>query len=58
MHENETDIFYANWLDIHYPNRPQGLQAMSLYDFIRWHDIVNTKPKDNVVYYKYIGKFL
>lgn len=53
MEDDETNIFYENWLDDHYPNRPRELESMCLYDFLRWHDFVKTKPKDNVIYYKY-----
>jgi hypothetical protein len=37
-----TDLFYESWVDNHYPNRPEELQEMCLYDFVRWFDIVKT----------------
>lgn len=58
MEGDDTDIFCPNWVDVHYPKRPEELEDECLYDFLRWFDIVNTKPKDSVVYFTYGKKFL
>lgn len=40
-----TDIYFDSWVDTHYPQRPKDLDGMHLYDFVRWHDIVSSRPK-------------
>lgn len=54
-------IFFvqAGWMYIvHHPNRPEQLENICLYDFLRWYDIVKIKPKDSVLHYPYGDKFL
>lgn len=52
MQPNDDNIFCPSWVDYHYPNRPEAIENTCLYDFLRWFDIVNSKPKDSVIYYE------
>ena len=38
------DIFYPSWVDSYYPNRPDELKHMHLYDFLTWHDWEQKEP--------------
>ena len=38
------DIFYPSWVDSYYPNRPDELKHMHLYDFLAWHDWEQKEP--------------
>lgn len=58
MQGDSEDIFCPNWVDVHYPNRPEQLVNICLYDFLRWYDIVKSKPKDSVIHYRYGDKYL
>lgn len=59
MLDNDENIFCPSWVDHHYPYRPEGLENLCLYDFLRWYDIVNTKPtSENVIFYNYGDRYL
>lgn len=59
MHDDDTEIFCPNMVDVHYPNRPGELADLNLYDFMRYYDIVNSEPKSkNVIWYTYGDQFL
>lgn len=59
MHDENTDIFCPNWVDTHYPNRPDDLHHLNLLDFSRWFDIVKLEPKSKeVIYYPYEKGYL
>ncbi|XP_073975183.1 uncharacterized protein [Rhodnius prolixus] len=38
MPANSTDIYLKSWLDDYYPNRPDDLENLNLYDFCRYYD--------------------
>lgn len=40
-----TDIFCPSIVDTYYPNRPNELETMCLYDFAKWYDVTKVKPK-------------
>lgn len=48
---NSTDIYYDSWIENVYPARPDGLQDMNLFDFLKDYDLVNTRPVSNEVEY-------
>lgn len=59
MDDEDTNIFCPNLMDDHYPSRPEELQDMSLYDFLRFFDIINFELKSkNVIWYPYGKQFL
>ncbi|XP_054287868.1 uncharacterized protein LOC129003595 [Macrosteles quadrilineatus] len=59
MDPSSTNIFYESWVDDHYPTRPDELEDMNLYDFVRWYDIAAQPPKgDREVHKLNSGKFL
>ncbi|XP_073986376.1 uncharacterized protein [Rhodnius prolixus] len=39
MPANSTDIYLKSWLNDYYPNRPDNLETLNLYDFCRYHDL-------------------
>jgi hypothetical protein len=41
LDQNSTDKYANNWIDTYYPNRPESMEYMCLYDFIRKYDKVN-----------------
>ena len=42
--ENSTDIFCSNFIDTHYSNRPNELEALSLHVFAKNYDIIDKEP--------------
>ena len=50
--ENSTDIFCPNFIDTHYPNRPNELEALSLHEFAKNYDIIDKEPIYKNEYYK------
>lgn len=58
MQGNSEDIFYPNWVDVHYPERPEEIENICLYDFLSNFDIVDNKPKDTIVHFQYKEKYL
>ena len=46
LNENSTDIFCNSFIDSHNPNRPDELETTSLYDFAKYYDVINYKPKN------------
>ena len=52
------DIFFPSWVDSYYPNRPEELEDMHLYEFIAWHDWAKEQPSENFTYYPLMGGFL
>ncbi|XP_073991833.1 uncharacterized protein [Rhodnius prolixus] len=57
MPANSTEVYLKSWLDDYYPNRPDDLENLNLYDFCRYYDLsrdqleaVNRiKLKNNVI---------
>lgn len=43
--DDNDDLFCPSLIDTHYPNRPEALQQLCLYDFASRYEIVKTKPK-------------
>uniref|UniRef100_A0A6V7J942 ATP-dependent DNA helicase n=1 Tax=Bracon brevicornis TaxID=1563983 RepID=A0A6V7J942_9HYME len=58
MDADSTDIFCKSLVDDHYPQRPEQLESMCLYDFCAWFDIIRSKPKTNGVEYYTLKPFL
>lgn len=57
MTDDRQDIFPPSLIDNHYPNRPEELEDMCLFDFAKNYEIVNTKPQSGT-WYPYGEKFL
>ena len=57
MEGESCDIFYPSWVDSHYPNRPEELEDVHLYEFLAWYDIVKTEPVRLATYYPFQGGF-
>ena len=53
-----SDIFFPSWVDNYYPNRPEELEGIHLYDFMAWHDWEQKEPSKNFNYYPFMGGFL
>ena len=58
MEDESCDIFYPLWVDSHYPNRPQELEDVHLYEFLAWYDIIKTEPVRLAAYDPFQGGFL
>lgn len=43
LQTNDSNIFHTNVIDTYYPNRPQALVDMCLYDFVSQYDFIS-KP--------------
>ncbi|KAG5330256.1 PIF1 helicase, partial [Acromyrmex heyeri] len=41
---DRNTIFCPSVIDSHYPNRPEELKIMSLYEFVQWYDVTKIKP--------------
>lgn len=56
LDKNSADIFCPSIVDTWYPNRPNDLESVNLYDFVKWYDIVKIEPKctkdKSIQYYK------
>ena len=52
------DIFYPSWVDSYYPNRPDELKHMYLYNLLAWHDWEQKEPSKSFKYYPFMGGFL
>ncbi|XP_036140876.1 uncharacterized protein LOC118644972 [Monomorium pharaonis] len=53
LNGESTDIFCPSVIDDYYPNRPQELESVSLYEFVQWYDITTIEPRsNNIEYYK------
>lgn len=46
LNDNDTNIYHNNLIDNYYPNRPDILEDMCLYDFYSWFDYKTTKCID------------
>lgn len=44
LHPESTDIFYPSLIDDHYPNRPEELDPLNLYDYAKWYEITKVLP--------------
>ena len=55
---DSEDVFHTSWIDTYYPNRPEELEDITLYDFLAWYDIQNDKPKGNVIFSPSLIAFL
>jgi len=59
MLESESmDIFHPSLIDTYYPSRPKELESTNLYDYVKWYDIVKTKPISKTIKYYVFGEFL
>ena len=58
LDDESCDIFYPSWVDSYYPNRPDELKHMHLYDFLAWHDWEQKEPSKSFKYYPFMGGFL
>ena len=38
LHSDSSDIFSPSWVNTYYPNSPDELEGMHLYDFMAWYD--------------------
>ncbi|XP_028132186.2 uncharacterized protein LOC114327696 [Diabrotica virgifera virgifera] len=56
MHDDADNIFCPNWVDVYYPQRPEEIKNICLYDFVRWYDLINNKPKSETVQYFIYGE--
>ncbi len=52
LEDNDHNIYYNNILDQSYPNRPDDLENMCLYDFASYHDYHKIKCHDDCVMLK------
>jgi len=44
LESDSTDIYFESWVDNIYPQRPQDLESINLYNCARWFDIVTGPP--------------
>jgi hypothetical protein len=42
-----THIFYPSLIDDYYPNRPEELESVHLYDYAKWYEITKVIPKNS-----------
>lgn len=53
LDEDSTNIYCPSLIDDHYPNRPEELESLNLYDFARFWEIAKQMPKsDEIECYK------
>lgn len=53
LDDESSDIFYESFIDDDYPNRPEQLEHVCLFEFATWYDIHKDSPKRNdIEYYK------
>jgi ATP-dependent DNA helicase PIF1 len=43
LHNDDTDLFYNNMVDDYYPNRPDELEAASLFSLMTWYEYKSKK---------------
>ncbi|XP_065894145.1 uncharacterized protein [Dysidea avara] len=53
-----SDIFFPSWVDSHYPNRPEQLENVCLYNFLAYYDLVQAEPIRLATYYPFKDGFL
>ncbi|CAK1598246.1 unnamed protein product [Parnassius mnemosyne] len=58
LNPESTDIFCPSLIDDYYPNRPEELGPVCLYEFARWYDVVKSEPQNNMNEYYKIGPSL
>lgn len=49
LYSGSTDIFYPSLIDDYYPNRPEELDSVHLYDYAKWYEITKVIPKNSDV---------
>ncbi|CAH0775337.1 unnamed protein product [Bemisia tabaci] len=56
---DDTNLYADSLVDTHYPNRPDGMSDICLFDYAKDWDIIKKEPqKPGVVYFKYGEKFV
>lgn len=59
LEADSMDIYYPSLIDNHYPNRPNELESLNLYDFARMYEIVQKEPQKGEAIFRLLdGKFL
>ena len=58
LDSESSDIFFPSWVDSYYPNRPEELEGMHLYDFMAWHDLEHKEPSGTLHTILSMGGFL
>ena len=48
---NSENIFYESFIDDYYPNRPENLAHLSLYEFAKYFDIGYDDPPKTLEFY-------
>lgn len=53
LQERSENVFYVSFIDDVYPNCPQKLEGLCLYEFVRWYELKPKKPSNvTKVYYE------
>lgn len=53
-----NDIFCPTIIDTYYPNRPQNLDNVNLYDYVRWYDVSKHPLGCNTEYHEIFGIYM
>lgn len=51
-------LIFLSWVDVYYPDRPEAIENLCLYDSLRLYDLVKNEPKKGGNHFQYGKKFL